>query len=48
MKNLMRRIAVNVGAAAVSAGLVGAVVTPADASTTQVGTVLRSDSSWPY
>jgi hypothetical protein len=48
MKNLMRRIAVIVGAAAVSVGLVGAVVTPADASTSPSGTVLRSDSSWPY
>ena len=47
MKNLMRRIAVIVGAAAVSVGLVGAVVTPADASTSP-NTVLRSDSSWPY
>jgi len=47
MKNFMRRIAVIVGAAAVSVGLVGAIVAPADA-TTQQSTVLRSDSSWPY
>ena len=46
MKNFARRIAVVLGAVAVSAGLIGATATPADAAGLKAPTSLR-DSSWP-
>ncbi|HRD63793.1 MAG TPA: hypothetical protein PLZ93_19010 [Nocardioides sp.] len=50
MKNFARRIAVVIGAVAVSAGLIGASAMPAEAAsagkTGKVSTSLR-DSSWP-
>ena len=43
MKSLMRRIAVIVGATAMSVGLMSAVAAPADAATT-----VARDSSWGW
>ena len=49
MKNIVRRIAVVVGAVAVSAGLIGASAVPATAATKASSSQIqsRSDSSWP-
>ena len=44
MKSFMRRIAVIVGATAMSVGLMGAVAAPADAATTK----MSRDSSWGW
>ena len=44
MKSFMRRIAVVIGAVALSAGLLGATAVPAQAGGHQVA---PSDSSWP-
>ena len=46
MKSFMRRVAVVIGAAAVSIGLIGATAVPAHADDTQVSQ--RRDSSWPW
>jgi hypothetical protein len=47
MKNFARRIAVVIGAVAVSAGLIGATAVPAHAD--GKGIVISSrDSSWPW
>jgi hypothetical protein len=51
MKKLARRIAVVIGAVAVSAGLIGATAVPAEAAdrgTTTVVSNRLSDSSWPW
>jgi hypothetical protein len=45
MKNIVRRIAVVIGAAALSAGLIGATAVPAQAGGSSV--VQGRDSSWP-
>jgi hypothetical protein len=45
MKNIVRRIAVVIGAAALSAGLIGATVGPAQAR--DDGATSVRDSSWP-
>jgi hypothetical protein len=48
MKNLVRRIAVVIGAAALSAGLIGATATPAHAhADTSTQLQLNRDSGWP-
>jgi hypothetical protein len=48
MKNFVRRIAVVIGAAALSAGLIGATAVPAHADNDKVPRVsLMKDSSWP-
>ena len=48
MKNFVRRIAVVVGAAALSAGLIGATAVPAHADDDESSVVTQSrDSSWP-
>ena len=48
MKNFVRRIAVVVGAAALSAGLIGATAIPAHADDDDSSVVQQSrDSSWP-
>jgi len=49
MKNFARRIAVVIGAVAVSAGLIGASATPAHAAK-DISSVKISakDSSWPW
>ena len=46
MKNFARRIAVVIGAVAVSAGLIGATAAPAHAGE-GVSVVQKRDSSWP-
>jgi len=46
MKNFVRRIAVVIGAAALSAGLIGATATPAHAADGNVAQQCR-DSQWP-
>jgi hypothetical protein len=45
MKSFLRRIAVVIGAAALSAGLIGATAVPAQADGHAVS---ARDSSWPY
>jgi hypothetical protein len=48
MKNFVRRIAVVIGAAALSAGLIGATAIPAHADDDDSSVVQQSrDSSWP-
>jgi hypothetical protein len=47
MKNFVRRIAVVIGAAALSAGLIGATAVPAHASESSLSKVTRVDSQWP-
>ena len=47
MKNFARRIAVVIGAVAVSAGLLGATAVPAQADSDKSVSYLR-DSSWPW
>ena len=48
MKNFVRRIAVVIGAAALSAGLIGATAVPAHADDDDSSIVTQSrDSSWP-
>jgi hypothetical protein len=46
MKNIVRRIAVVIGAAALSAGLIGATAVPAHADE-EGSSVAGRDSSWP-
>ena len=46
MKNLVRRIAVVIGAAALSAGLIGAAAVPAHADD-ENSSVAGRDSQWP-
>jgi hypothetical protein len=50
MKNFARRIAVVIGAVAVSAGLISATAVPAHAAGSSVTSVtsLSKDSSWPW
>jgi len=48
MKNFVRRIAVVIGAVAVSAGLIGATAVPAHAGDSGVVVVQKRDSSWPW
>jgi hypothetical protein len=49
MKNFARRIAVVIGAVAVSAGLIGATAVPAHADDGAKSVVTYSrDSSWPW
>ena len=48
MKNFARRIAVVIGAVAVSAGLIGATAMPAQADDEGSVIVNRRDSSWPW
>ena len=50
MKNFARRIAVVIGAVAVSAGLIGATAVPAHAEKAGGVSVVsnRIDSSWPW
>ena len=48
MKNFVRRIAVVIGAVAVSAGLIGATAVPAHADDAGVVVVQKRDSSWPW
>jgi hypothetical protein len=45
MKNFVRRIAVVIGAAALSAGLIGATAVPAHAD--NASKVQQRDSQWP-
>jgi len=45
MKTFVRRIAVVIGAVAVSAGLIGATAAPASAD--KAGPVFMRDTSWP-
>jgi hypothetical protein len=47
MKNFVRRIAVVIGAAALSAGLIGATAVPAHAGDGRPSVYERSDSQWP-
>ena len=48
MKNFVRRIAVVIGAAALSAGLIGATATPVHAADTDSSVVQQSrDTGWP-
>ena len=47
MKNFVRRIAVVIGAAALSAGLIGATAVPAHADETGSSVRQLRDSSWP-
>jgi hypothetical protein len=47
MKNFVRRIAVVIGAAALSAGLIGATAVPAQAGDENASIVQRGDSQWP-
>jgi hypothetical protein len=47
MKTFVRRIAVVIGAAALSAGLIGAGAVPAHADNASVTKVQFRDSSWP-
>jgi hypothetical protein len=47
MKNFVRRIAVVVGAAALSAGLIGATAIPAHADDDSSVVQQSRDSSWP-
>jgi hypothetical protein len=47
MKSIVRRIAVVIGAAALSAGLVGATAVPAHAHDNLTSSVSLRDSSWP-
>ena len=47
MKNFARRIAVVIGAVAVSVGLVGATAVPAEAQGKSAVSCAR-DSSWPW
>jgi hypothetical protein len=48
MKSFVRRIAVVIGAAALSAGLIGATATPAHADDDDSSVVQQSrDSGWP-
>jgi hypothetical protein len=47
MKNFARRIAVVIGAVAVSAGLIGATAVPAQAADKGNTVVQYKDSSWP-
>jgi hypothetical protein len=48
MKNFARRIAVVIGAVAVSAGLIGAAAVPAHADGEGTVVVQKRDSSWPW
>jgi hypothetical protein len=47
MKNFVRRIAVVVGAAALSAGLIGTATVPAHADDNDKVVTQSRDSSWP-
>jgi hypothetical protein len=47
MKNIVRRIAVVIGAAALSAGLIGATAVPAHADDEDSIVTSVRDSSWP-
>ncbi len=47
MKNLVRRIAVVIGAAALSAGLIGATAVPAHAADHGGSSYAARDSQWP-
>jgi hypothetical protein len=48
MKNFVRRIAVVIGAAAVSAGLIGATAVPAHADEADQTSFVQRDTSWPF
>jgi hypothetical protein len=49
MKNFVRRIAVVIGAAALSAGLIGTAAVPAHADDSGVSSRMAArDSSWPF
>ena len=48
MKNVVRRIAVVIGAVAVSAGLIGATAMPAHAADDKSIVIQKRDSSWPW
>ena len=49
MKNFARRIAVVIGAVAVSAGLIGASAVPAHAANKDIAVKISAkDSSWPW
>ena len=47
MKNFVRRIAVVIGAAALSVGLIGATAVPAHADKYGSSSILGRDSQWP-
>jgi hypothetical protein len=46
MKNIVRRIAVVIGAAALSAGLIGVTAVPAQADD-ESSSIIGRDSQWP-
>jgi hypothetical protein len=49
MKSIVRRIAVTIGAAALSAGLIGATAVPAHAADDDSSMVQQArDTTWPY